>query len=102
MKFQIAPSKGETRLCLDPWAKVFVRATSEVCLCCNAPPVGSLKNNTLSEIFESDRTKEYRATLLEGKLLPACRSCPDREIVTTKELEQRVIQYLTIGRMGVY
>ena len=51
----IAPLEGQTRICLDPWAKVFVRASGQVCLCCNAGPIGSLNDNSLDDILNNDK-----------------------------------------------
>jgi alpha-D-ribose 1-methylphosphonate 5-triphosphate synthase subunit PhnL len=77
----IVPQAGETRLCIDPWNKVFIRADAGVCMCCNSGPVGSLKDNTLDTILNNDKIKQYRIGLLTGALMPDCLKCPDREVV---------------------
>jgi len=100
--FTAKPENGQTRMCLDPWAKVFVRANNKVCLCCNAPPVGSLDEEELDDILNNQNTMQYRFGLLNGTPEQACQLCPDREITTTEELKIKVREYLKNGVMEVY
>lgn len=97
----VVPEEGQTRICLDPWAKVFVRATGEICLCCNAGPVGSLKIDTLDDILNSERAQDYRRGLLTGNVMPECRTCPDRPSGEPERLVQIVQKYLSTGEMEV-
>ncbi len=102
MKFSINPQEGFTRLCLDPWAKAFIRADGKVCLCCNAPPVDIIGDKSLVEILDGENTRRYRLGLLTGNLMPACQICPDRQVVPLQEEENRVRQYINTGKMDVF
>lgn len=92
---------GQTRMCLDPWAKAFVRIGGDVHLCCYYTPVGNLATGTLSEILDSDEAKAYRQGLLTGELKPACQCCGDKRICTTQELEEKVREWYATGKMDV-
>lgn len=85
---------GETRMCLDPWSKVFIKINGDVALCCNAPAVGSIKDTPLLEILEDDTAKAYRNGLLSGKPLHPCQVCPDRSTTTPQKLKTIVKEYL--------
>jgi hypothetical protein len=101
-KFTIPPNGGYTRLCLDPWAKTFIRADGSVCLCCNAPPIGKLDDHSLAEILDGPEAKKYRLGLINGSPLPHCSSCPDRKSVPTIELVEAVERYLDNDEMDVF
>ena len=92
--YTIAPANGQTRICLDPWSKVFVRSTGDVCMCCNAPPVGSLLDGPLDDILNSDEAISYRTGLLSGNVKDACANCPDRPCGSTEELKKHVQNYV--------
>lgn len=93
-RFTHIPEDDETRMCLDPWSKVFIKINGDVAMCCNAPPIGSLKNHTLEEILNSSEAKEYRRGLLTANLPYSCSVCPDRCTTNTQILEIVVKQYL--------
>ena len=84
----------QTKLCLDPWSKVFIKYDGSVSLCCNAPPIGSLKDNTIDEIVINENAMKYRNGLISGDLEIACAVCPDRRTVHKNELIQLVSTYL--------
>ena len=86
----VKPPPGKTRICLDPWNKVFVRADGQVCMCCNAKPVGDLNKDSLDDILNGEKAKEYRAGLLTGNLLPDCATCPDRPMGEIVQLRTMV------------
>jgi hypothetical protein len=101
-KFSVPPDGGCTRLCLDPWAKCFIRANGDVWLCCNGAVVGSLADKSLPEILDGSEARRYRLGLLAGSPEPACRHCPDRRSVPIQELTTCVEQYLSSGEMNVF
>lgn len=86
----IKPPDGKTRICLDPWNKAFIRADGQVCLCCNAKPVGDLNVDNLDDIINGEKAKEYRAGLLTGKLHQDCVTCPDKPVGEIFELRKLV------------
>lgn len=97
VRYYVAPKEGQTRMCLDPWAKVFIRATGKVCLCCNMPPVGSLEDDTLENILNNQESQQYRQGLLSGNVMPHCRTCPDRQIGDPNDLLRIVKKFLDTG-----
>ncbi len=101
-KFSLLPNPGHTRLCLDPWAKVFIRANGDICLCCNSPPIGSINNTEIEAIINNDKANNYRDGLLSGNLQLACQSCPDRKSVLLSELVAIVHEYIKNDNMNVF
>jgi len=99
--YSIAPEEGKTRMCLDPWAKAFIRANGDVHLCCYNTNVGNLKDKTLDEVLNSDEAKAYRKGLLTGKPLSQCKICGDKSVCTTAELEQTVQEWYNYGTYAV-
>jgi radical SAM protein with 4Fe4S-binding SPASM domain len=95
--YSIIPEEGKTRMCLDPWAKFFVRANGDVHLCCYGTNVGNLSKGTLDEVLNNEYAKEYRAGLLEGKPLPKCQSCGDKAVCTPEELKEKVQEWYDDG-----
>ena len=93
-RFTEIPSDNETRMCLDPWSKVFIKIDGSVALCCNAPPIGSLKDQTLQQILDNDEAKKYRKGLLIADLPYHCKVCPDRCTTTPQKLEETLMKYL--------
>ena len=92
-KFSIPTDAGQTRLCLDPWAKFLIKANGDVWLCCNSTKVGNIKEEKLNNILNNDETKSYRAGLLHGNLNPICKYCHEKPACTTLELHQAVNDY---------
>lgn len=86
-----------TRLCLDPWAKVLIKSNRSVCICCYSPPVGHLDDSSLDEILDSAEATEYRAKLLSGEMKPACQICPDKNMVPVERLKEIVTRYVESG-----
>lgn len=87
----------QTRLCLDPWAKVLIKSNRTVCICCYSPPVGNLNDSTLEEILDGPETTEYREKLLSGEMTAACKRCPDKNMVPIEKLTEVVTRYLESG-----
>jgi len=93
----ILPLEGQTRLCLDPWAKAFIRADGQVCLCCYSPAVGTIGDQTLHEILNSEQATAYRRGLLSGLLLQPCIHCPEKPVTEIAELVKLVQHYQDTG-----
>jgi MoaA/NifB/PqqE/SkfB family radical SAM enzyme len=68
---------GLTRDCLDPWIYIKVACDSSVRPCCaGADIVGVLNSgDNLSHVVNNSRIREFRESLLTGKLEPVCRRC---------------------------
>lgn len=88
--YMIQPGPGETRLCIEPWSSVFIKANGDVRLCCYDSYVGSIMYRTLSEILNGDEAEEYRTALLSGNLKNVCKYCGDKRVVSIDELRSAV------------
>lgn len=68
--------------CMSPWIHLHNFPDGRVFPCCLTPqeqPVGSLKENTLSEIWNSDGMKQLRLNMLNGVPSQACNKCYEQE-----------------------
>lgn len=73
--------KSET-FCILPWVHQYVGPPGDVKPCCvykHDESLGSLKENTLKEIWNNDTTKQLRLDMLNGVRRPECARCNDRE-----------------------
>ena len=52
------------------------------CIADSDQPFGDLKNNTIEEVWNSDKYKELRKAMLQGKQLDACKRCYELESST--------------------
>lgn len=93
-RYSQAPDAGETRLCLDPWSFILVKATGDVLPCCWHPPVGNIGVDSLKDILSAEPVRKLREGLLRGNLGPECQSCPARGKVSLTGLRRRVKDYL--------
>ncbi len=99
--YSLKPQNGQTRLCIEPWAKAFIRANGDVHLCCYHTPVGSINDKPLCEVLNSEEAKSYRLGLLTGDLKPACQACGDKKLVSQEELKQAVEEWYKIRKMYI-
>jgi radical SAM protein with 4Fe4S-binding SPASM domain len=66
--------------CMYPWIHMQVHPDGETAPCCHARgEIGSVKQNTLKEIWNSDKQKQLRCDMLSGKKNNMCRSCYEQE-----------------------
>ena len=68
--------------CILPWLHIHAFPTGEVFPCCNTDtdhPLGSLKENTLAEIWNNDSMKDVRLKMLSGEKVPGCHRCYEQE-----------------------
>lgn len=77
-----APNSRFTELCTNPWYSVSIKATGAVVPCCMAfndePDMvyGNLHEQSLKEIWNSDKVKEFRTKHQQNKDLPmTCQTC---------------------------
>jgi radical SAM protein with 4Fe4S-binding SPASM domain len=75
------PSDNEN-FCILPWMHLYAEPDGNVFPCCTAVPYpgipelkGSLKDNTLAEIYHSDEWNKLRKDMMEGKRNDACTRC---------------------------
>ncbi len=67
-----------TRLCTQPWQRCTVGADGLVFPCCvtmRQEGIGSLKDQSLTEILSGEKAREFRRGLLSGELSKSCVGC---------------------------
>lgn len=73
--------------CIYPWIHQYVGPKGDVKPCClfnpNKEGIGSLKENTLKEIWNNDATKQMRLDMLNGVTIKGCEKCDSREGIAT-------------------
>lgn len=79
---EASADRDRAQPCLDPWLNVIVRADGSVVPCCadftGRLVLGSLHEQTLSEIWHGQKAIELRQAHATGRDLPAiCRACTD-------------------------
>lgn len=79
-KFLLAESK---RFCMYPWIHLHAYPTGEAWPCCHAEmaagPIGSTRQHTLKELWNSDRMKQLRLDMLEERHNDYCVRCYEQE-----------------------
>lgn len=65
--------------CAMPWSHLHVGVNSQVHLCCISRPIGSMKRNSLEEIWNGEIMKRVRIELLSNKKPKECHACFYRE-----------------------
>jgi len=77
--------KSDT-ICAVPWMHLNIEPDGKVVPCCLTSRfqhyVGDLKNQSLEEIWNSERMKGLRTEMMQGKKPKICSSCWDREAVS--------------------
>jgi radical SAM protein with 4Fe4S-binding SPASM domain len=74
-------AKTSKTFCIFPWIQQYVGPPGDVKPCCvynNSDEIGSLKENTLKEIWNNDKTKQMRLNFLNGIEEPSCDICNRR------------------------
>lgn len=79
-KFLLADSK---RFCIYPWIHLHAYPTGEAWPCChaemNAGPIGSVRQSSLEQIWNSERMKELRQDMLAERKNDLCVRCYEQE-----------------------
>ena len=74
--------KKNRAFCILPWIHMHVWPNGNAMPCCIADsdnPFGNLKDNTIEDVWNSDKYKELRLAMLKGKKLDTCRRCYELE-----------------------
>ena len=75
--------KESKTFCIYPWIHLHAYPTGEAYPCCHAEmgvgQVGNCRDNTLSEIWNSDAQKKLRTDMLTETANPACARCYEQE-----------------------
>lgn len=79
-RFLLADSKT---FCIYPWVHLHAYPTGEAWPCCHAEmaagAIGSVKHNTLAELWNSDRMKQLRLDMLSERPNDYCVRCYEQE-----------------------
>ena len=68
--------------CMYPWTHLHAYPDSSVHLCCMSDmdmPLGDLNDNTLEEIWHSERMVDVRRKMIDGIALPECTKCYEQD-----------------------
>lgn len=85
MNENLEKAKNSKTFCIYPWIHQYVGPPGDVKPCCafkHDLEIGSLKKNTLKEIWNNDATKQMRLDMLNGKHVHGCEYCYDREAIS--------------------
>jgi len=76
--------------CILPWIHLHAWPDGRALLCCIADKgrVGDFSKNTYSEIINSEKLKQIRLDMLDGKKVSNCESCYETEGLTIKSLRE--------------
>ena len=69
-------------LCILPWIHLHVMPSADVLPCCLAPvnlDFGSLRNNSLKNIWNNEGFRQLRLRMIRGQKSPSCTQCYDIE-----------------------
>ena len=88
--------RTQTRDCFDPWSIAFVQADASVRPCCFfEEKLGSLAEQSLTEVVEGEAFQKLRREIVTGELRPNCRSCSARPLIDRAAFEKKLSAYLT-------
>ena len=68
--------------CMYPWIHLNASPNGEAMPCClwdYTVPMGSTKENTIKELWNNDKWKELRTSMMEGRAHPGCVKCYSEE-----------------------
>lgn len=91
-KTNIEKAKESKTFCIYPWIHQYVGPMGDVKPCCiytQEMELGTMKENTLKEIWNNDNTKQMRLDMLEGKTIAGCEVC-DKRVGITKPYRDTV------------
>jgi radical SAM protein with 4Fe4S-binding SPASM domain len=78
--------------CVAPWMSVYVHPNGNVLPCCIwdlNDPLGNINKSSLSEIYQSDKSKEIKGKMLNGEVVKQCSSCINNEKLNIESYRQR-------------
>jgi len=87
MNTPLEKAKNSKTFCIYPWVHQYVGPPGDVKPCCvyqQDEELGSLKENTLAEIWNNDKTKQMRLDMLNGNQPKGCDICWNREDIVYK------------------
>lgn len=79
-----------TSFCILPFTHMATKTYGDVKLCCRSLPIGDIKEQPLSSIWNSDRYKQIRKDMLSDGRPAECSICWKEEDVGVISLRQRI------------
>jgi MoaA/NifB/PqqE/SkfB family radical SAM enzyme len=74
--------KDSDVMCILPWIHMHPWPNGKTMLCCDSPweeHIGDLRENSLQEVWNSDKMKEVRLKMLNGQKCKQCVRCYEKE-----------------------
>jgi len=87
----------ESAGCYQPWQSPMVGATGKVVACCgsgSAGPIGSLANQSMSELMDGEAARAVRASVLAGHPTVACETCSFAQDMSYPEFARQIRGWL--------
>ncbi len=92
------PVNVSSTFCPLPWIHLHAWPDGKAMLCCKAHggendgKIGDISKNTYAEIMNSDKMKQIRLDMLDGKTIPQCIACTTDERLNTRSFREDSIQ----------
>jgi sulfatase maturation enzyme AslB (radical SAM superfamily) len=87
------PQELKDSLCLMPWLHLYVGTDGKANACCNASiTYGSVRNQTIKEIWEGEKINTFRANLLKGKKDKRCAICYNKEAAGKSSIRTETLE----------
>jgi len=83
-------AKQSKSFCILPFTHVATKTYGDIKLCCRSLPVGNIKEQPLSSIWNSDRYRQIRKDMLSGERPAECNICWNQEDVGVISMRQRL------------
>lgn len=77
-------AENSNTFCVFPWIHQYVGTLGDVKPCCvydHKTDLGNLKENSLKEIWNNEKTKALRLKMLNGEVIDECQHCNVREFL---------------------
>ena len=74
--------KDNETMCILPWIHMHPWPNGKTMLCCDSPwedHIGDLRENSLEEVWNSEKMKQVRLNMLNGKKCSQCVRCYEKE-----------------------
>lgn len=86
---------NKKNFCVSPWIHLHTWPNDQVYPCCMTPmeyPIGNLKENSLEEIWNSEKIKNLRVEFLNDQRPESCKRCFEMEDMGQRSVRQKLNQ----------
>jgi MoaA/NifB/PqqE/SkfB family radical SAM enzyme len=86
---QIKTPLSKETFCIFPFTQLSTFPTGEIKLCCRGHTISSIKNDTISSIWNGKKLQQIRSDLTNGKRVPECENCwklEDQGVTSLREM----------------